>query len=159
VHVHGVCDSDEEEVELRTFVASMAFSSEGMDLWRGGGGALGFFCVALMMGGSSHVVYTVISSLMARSRFCRSAKSVAMADRWAANQLSCARLLTTQMNRTWRVTAPSWRAKRDRVLEFDVVVSRQLWRMSRRRGRVNVAPVLPARRTTLSNWRRARIQP
>jgi hypothetical protein len=156
-----------DEVESRTFVESIAFSSEGMDLWRRVGVLL-FFCGKMTpdrsvscssVKVSSHVMYTPISSLTPRSLSCRISKSAAMDDRCAPNQLSCPRLLTTQTNRTCRVTAPVWREKNEGVLEFEVVVSRQPWRMSRRRGRVNVAPVLPARRTTLSNWRRGRRVP
>lgn len=156
-----------DEVESRTFVESMAFSSEGMDLWRSVGVLL-FFCGAVTLDDrvlcssvnvSSQVMYTPISNLASRNLSCKISKSAAIADKCAANQPNWARLLTTQMNRTWRVTAPIWRAKNERVLKFEVVVSRQPWRMSRSRGRVNVAPELPARRITLSNWRRGRSVP
>ena len=110
---------------------------------------------------SSQVIYTVSSSLMSRSLSCRTWNSVETEDSCSENQPSWPRFLITHTKRTCRVTAPGCRPKIDRRLfpASAAVFSLQPWTISRSKGRVNVPPVLPANRTTLSNWRNGRKQP
>lgn len=87
---------------------------------------------------------------------CRIWKSAYADESSSENISSWPRLFTIHTKRTWRVTAPFGEEKSDeRVGDDDgLLFSLHPCRMSRRSGTVNVAPVLPASSTTLSNWRR-----
>lgn len=110
---------------------------------------------------SSHVAYTVSSSLISRSLSCKLSNCVAIDESCSENHPSCLLLFTTHTKRTWRVTAPGLRPRNGRLffLALTPVFSLQPWIISRSNGSVNVAPVLPAKNTVLSNCRNGRRQP